>query len=100
MDSRVEILKHCKFNALFRKVYIIEAMEHSKNRQTVSGFHHIYAQNFTCAGQISACLRLKREATLSTLSAVVQMDATTYNPQQCCEFLAKNVASVYIRLNV
>ena len=53
MDSRVEILKHCKFNALFRKVYIIEAMEHSKNRQTVSGFHHIYAQNFTCAGQIS-----------------------------------------------
>ena len=44
-------------------------MVHSKKRQTVPGSHHIYAQNFTCAGQISACLRLKREATLSTLEA-------------------------------
>ena len=42
-------------------------MVHSKKGQTVSGFHHIYAQNFTRAGQIRASLRLKREATLSTL---------------------------------
>ena len=54
-------------------------MVHSKNRQTVSGFHHIYAQNFTCAGQISVRLRLKRELShfKHTLS-VVQMDATMY----------------------